>query len=85
MSVSPDDVQEVDEHDKLTGRVFSRKAACDGSSMVLHRCAAVYVFDVQGRVYIQTHKKSGRFDHSVGGHVDAGEVYQHPALYERLY
>ncbi|HEV7453710.1 MAG TPA: NUDIX domain-containing protein [Candidatus Saccharimonadales bacterium] len=71
----PDAVQEVDEHDKLTGRVLPRAVVCDGTSMVVHRCVAVYVFDTQGRVYIQTHKKSGLFDHSVGGHVDAGENY----------
>jgi 8-oxo-dGTP pyrophosphatase MutT (NUDIX family) len=71
----PDAIQEVDEQDKLTGRVFPRSKVCDGTSIVLHRCVAVYVFDAEGRVYIQSHKKSGRYDHSVGGHVDAGENY----------
>jgi 16S rRNA (adenine1518-N6/adenine1519-N6)-dimethyltransferase len=72
----PDLVDEVDEHDQPTGRKLTRTEVCGGNNDVLHRCIAVYVFAADdGRVYVQTHKKSGLYDHSVGGHVDAGENY----------
>jgi isopentenyldiphosphate isomerase len=70
-----DPVEEVDEQDKPTGRLLERAAVCGGDSKAIHRCIAVYVFDSGGGLYVQTHKKSGLFDHSVGGHVDAGEDY----------
>jgi 8-oxo-dGTP pyrophosphatase MutT (NUDIX family) len=67
-------LDEVDEQDCPTGRIVARLGVDEGSG-ILHRCVAVYVFDAMGRVYLQHHKKSGLFDHSVGGHVDAGEDY----------
>lgn len=67
-------VDEVDEHDQPTGRKITKQQAHD--DRLLHRCVAVYVFDEQGRLYVQVHKKSGGLlDHSVGGHVDDGEDY----------
>jgi 16S rRNA (adenine1518-N6/adenine1519-N6)-dimethyltransferase len=71
----PDLIDEVDEQDMPTGRKLTRPEVCGGDSDILHRCVAVYVFAPDGRVYVQTHKKSGLYDHSVGGHVDAGEDY----------
>lgn len=68
-------VDEVDEHDQPTGRLVSRAVVCAGSSLVLHRCVGIYAFDSAGRLLVQTHKKTGLYDHSVGGHVDAGEDY----------
>jgi isopentenyldiphosphate isomerase len=67
-------LDEVDRQDQPTGRQVTKQQAHD--EHLLHRCAAIYVFDQQGRLYVQVHKKSGGLlDHSVGGHVDAGEDY----------
>lgn len=67
-------VDEVDAQDRPTGRVISRQEAHD--RRLPHRCVAIYVFDEQGRLYVQVHKKSeGLLDHSVGGHVEPGEGY----------
>lgn len=67
-------LDEVDEQDQLTGHQFTKQQMHDEHR--LHRCVAIYVFDDQGRLYVQVHKKSaGLLDNSVGGHVDAGEGY----------
>lgn len=67
-------LDEIDEHDRPTGRQITRQEAHD--QKLLHRCVAIYVFDKSGRLYVQVHKKSGGLlDNSVGGHVDAGEDY----------
>jgi isopentenyldiphosphate isomerase len=67
-------LNEVDMHDRPTGRQVTKQEAHDNK--LLHRCVAIYVFDEQGRLYVQVHKKSGGLlDNSVGGHVDAGEDY----------
>jgi 16S rRNA (adenine1518-N6/adenine1519-N6)-dimethyltransferase len=71
----------VDQDDQLIGRQASKQEAHD--EKLIHRCVAVYVFDAQGRLYVQVHKKSGGLlDHSVGGHVDAGEDYATAAYRE---
>lgn len=63
----------VDSRDEIIGVTDRVKAHADGE---LHRVGAVYVFDEQGRLYIQVHKKSGGlYDHSVGGHISKGETY----------
>jgi isopentenyl-diphosphate delta-isomerase len=41
----------------------------------IHRVAAVYVFNTEGKLLVQLRKKDGLFDHSVGGHMDCGETY----------
>jgi len=67
-------LDEVDIQDRPTGRQVTKQEAHDGK--LLHRCIAIYVFDEQGRLYVQVHKKSGGLlDNSVGGHVDGGEDY----------
>jgi len=63
----------VDKNDKPTGQLTSKVGA--HSDNVLHRCVAVYVFDKEGKLVVQNHKKSGLLDHSVGGHVSTGEDY----------
>jgi len=69
----------VDEHDQPTGELVEYKVA--HGQGILHRLIAVFVFDKQGRLYVQ-HHWSGLLDHSVGGHVDAGEDYLTAALRE---
>ena len=70
----------VNEHDVVIGTTDKHTAHSLGQ---LHRVAAVYVFDDQGRLYVQVHKKSGGlYDHSVGGHVSQGETYEEGAIRE---
>lgn len=70
----------VDESDRPTGTKTTKSEAHDNH--VLHRVAAVYVFDQDGNFLVQDHKSSGMFDHSVGGHVAAGEDYLIAAMRE---
>jgi 16S rRNA (adenine1518-N6/adenine1519-N6)-dimethyltransferase len=72
---------EVDIYDNPTGRRITRDEA--HGNYLPHRVSAIYVFDEQGRLYVQVHKKSGGLlDNSVGGHVDAGETYAEAAKRE---
>lgn len=66
----------IDEEGQVVGRA-SRKY-CHGGSMALHPVVHLHVMDCQGRLYLQKRsmKKDiapGRWDTSVGGHVDYGE------------
>lgn len=49
---------------------------------LLHRLAAVFVFDDQDRLVVQVRKDGGLLDHSVGGHVGSGESYTRAATRE---
>jgi isopentenyl-diphosphate Delta-isomerase len=70
----------VDKQDNVIGVTDKKKAHATGE---LHRVAAVYVFDKQGRLYVQIHKGSGGlYDHSVGGHISQGETYEQGAARE---
>jgi len=63
----------VDRQDTVVG-ITDKKSAHENGE--LHRVGAVYVFDEQGRLYVQVHKSSGGlYDHSVGGHISKGESY----------
>jgi len=63
----------VDRNDTVIG-VTNKKEAHDRG--LLHRVGAVYVFDADGRLFVQIHKSSGGlYDHSVGGHISQGETY----------
>ena len=46
----------VDKQDAIIGATDKPTAHATGQ---LHRVAGVYVFDKQGRLYVQVHKKSG--------------------------
>ena len=71
----------VDRQDQPTGKQATKQEAHD--ARLIHRCVAVFVFDEQGRLYVQVHKKSGGlWDHSGGGHVDEGEDYATAAYRE---
>ncbi len=71
----------VDQNDQPTGKTTDKVAAHrDG---ILHRVAAILVFTDSGELLIQEHKSHGRlWDHSVGGHVQAGESYSAAAKRE---
>ncbi len=63
----------VDTDDSVIGTTDKVEAH---ENNLLHRVAAVFVFNDQGKLYVQVHKKSGGlYDHSVGGHVSQGEDY----------
>ncbi len=71
----------VDKHDQVTGETVMIPEAHD--KVLLHRIAAVLLFRPNGDVLMQRHKHHGRLlDHSVGGHVSAGEDYEVAAIRE---
>ncbi len=49
---------------------------------MMHRVAGVFVFDVHGNLYLQKNFETGKFDLSVGGHVQKGESYESAAKRE---
>ena len=62
----------VDEDDNVIGTTDKPTAHANKQ---LHRVVAVYVFTPTGELYVQAHKASGLYDHSVGGHASKGEDY----------
>lgn len=69
----------VNKQDEVIGETDKITAHSNGD---IHRVAAVYVFDAAGRLYVQNHKKSGMFDHSIGGHIQKDETYEDGAKRE---
>lgn len=69
----------VDENDKVIGTTTKDEAHKLGYA---HRVAAIFVFDNNRRLLVQLRKKDGLFDHSVGGHITAGETYDQAAVRE---
>ncbi|MEK7630171.1 MAG: NUDIX hydrolase [Patescibacteria group bacterium] len=69
----------VDLNDKVVGKTTKKKAHEMGYP---HRVAAIFVFDKNGKLLVQKRKEDGWLDHSVGGHVSAGESYGAAALRE---
>jgi isopentenyl-diphosphate delta-isomerase len=70
----------VNKNDKVIGAMDRDTAHITGQP---HRIAAVFVFNEDGYIYVQVHKKSGGlYDHSVGGHVSKGETYAQGAARE---
>ena len=75
----------VDEQDKVTGQA-SRQEVHNNPALI-HRVVHVLVFNPEEKLFLQ--KRSpfkdmhpGKWDTSVGGHVDAGESYEHAAIRE---
>jgi isopentenyldiphosphate isomerase len=65
----------VDDQDNPTGQQLGREEV--HAKGLPHRVSAVLVFRENGNLIIQVHKYHGRRkDHSVGGHVSAGETYE---------
>ncbi|MCD4688205.1 MAG: NUDIX domain-containing protein [Desulfuromonadaceae bacterium] len=63
------------------------RSSCHGNPSLVHRVAHVLVFNSTGQVLLQKRSCSkdvqpGRWDTSVGGHLDPGEDYQAGALRE---
>jgi len=75
----------VDEEDRVIGR--ARRDEVHGNPTLLHRVVHVLVFDNRGRIFLQKRAgdkdvQPGRWDTSVGGHVDAGEERESAARRE---
>ncbi|HVS79184.1 MAG TPA: NUDIX hydrolase [Candidatus Saccharimonadales bacterium] len=67
--------------DEPTGKVVKYSVAHKNG--VPHRIAAVLIFRPNGKLLVQRHKDFNRkLDHSVGGHVRAGEDYETAAKRE---
>ena len=73
--MSEERVDIVDNQDKPIGETITLDSA--HKNFIPHRVSAVLVFKPSGKIIIQVHKHYGkRYDHSVGGHVSAGESYE---------
>lgn len=72
-------VDRVDKNDKIIGQTTKEEAH---KNAYIHRVAAIFCFDAKGRLLVQHRKKDGLLDHSVGGHVGAGETYEKAAVRE---
>jgi 8-oxo-dGTP pyrophosphatase MutT (NUDIX family) len=71
----------VDEKNNIVGSASVTEAH---DKKLIHRVAGVFVFDVDGCLYLQTGNKYGKLDLSVGGHVKQGEAYEDAAKREML-
>lgn len=75
----------VDENDVVIGTASRRE--CHGNPTLIHRVAHVLVVNAKGDMLLQkrsVHKdiQPGRWDTSVGGHLDPGESYHQAAVRE---
>ncbi len=68
----------VDEHDRVIGG--TRRRDVHGNPALIHRVAHVIVLNDRGGIFLQKRcgtkdVQPGKWDTSVGGHVDRGETY----------
>lgn len=75
----------VDGSDQVIGMAL--RSECHGNPRLIHRVAHVLIFDDQGRLLLQKRSLSkdvqpGKWDTSVGGHLDPGESYEEAAKRE---
>lgn len=75
----------VDEQGRVVGRAL--RSECHGNPALLHQAVHVFVFHPDGSLFLQKRSMSkdtqpGKWDSSVGGHVDAGETPEAAALRE---
>jgi|SRR3989344_1015310 len=72
-------IDRVDEHDNVIGTTTKDEAHELGYA---HRVSAVFVFNDEGKLFVQLRKADGLLDHSAAGHVDSGEEYDEAAKRE---
>ena len=72
-----------------TGTVLrlAPRSECHGNPSLMHRAVHIFVRDRAGRVFLQRralskHIQPGKWDTSVGGHVDPGESFETAAARE---
>jgi isopentenyldiphosphate isomerase len=75
----------VDKDDHVIGR--ASRSEVHGNPELTHRVAHVLVFNSSGQLYLQLRApdkdvQPGKWDTSVGGHVDVGETYEEAATRE---
>lgn len=75
----------VDEKGHIIGR--ATRETCHSGSFLLHPVVHLHVFNQQGRLYLQKRVETkdiqpGKWDTSVGGHVDEGESIETALLRE---
>lgn len=75
----------VDENDNVIGS--ADREDFHGNPDMIHRVAHVLVFDSSGELYLQKRSsrkdvQPGKWDTSVGGHVNSGESYEEAAYRE---
>lgn len=75
----------VDANDNVIGR--APRSECHGDPTLVHRAAHVLVFNGKGELLLQKRSmqkdiQPGRWDSSVGGHLDPGENYRQAAVRE---
>lgn len=75
----------VDAEDRVIGQ--APRFRCHGDPSLVHRVAHVLVFDYSGRLLLQKRSATkdvqpGKWDTSVGGHLDPGEDYRTAAVRE---
>jgi len=75
----------VNENGETIGK--ATRAACHSESFILHPVVHLHVFNSQGELYLQKRAinkdiQPGKWDTSVGGHVDYGEKIENALLRE---
>ena len=75
----------VDENDQVIGQ--APRSRCHGDPSLIHRVAHVLVFNRAGSLLLQKRSRGkdiqpGKWDTSVGGHLDPGEGYREAARRE---
>lgn len=75
----------IDEQDNIIGQATRQEVHSNPS--LIHRVVHVLVFTSEGELFLQKRSPGkdvhpGKWDTSVGGHVNAGESYEHAALRE---
>lgn len=75
----------VNENGETIGK--ATRTACHSGSFILHPVVHLHVFNSQGELYLQKRAinkdiQPGKWDTSVGGHVDYGEKTEHALLRE---
>lgn len=68
----------VNDQDQVIGQ--GKRSECHGDPALIHRAVHVLIFNYRGELLLQLRSKSkkiqpGKWDSSVGGHVDCGEDY----------
>ncbi|MFH1007794.1 MAG: NUDIX domain-containing protein [Candidatus Latescibacterota bacterium] len=78
-------IEIVDEQGRVIGRAL--RSECHGNPALIHRTVHVLVFNTAGELLLQKRGEDkdiqpGKWDTSVGGHLDIGEDYEEAAYRE---